>query len=430
MTTVFIVIVSVVFVLWAARIVDFIRTRHEGPFLRADAGAPLPDPAPMVSVLIPARNEAAKIRRTLESLLSQNYPAFEVIVADDRSEDDTSRILREFAAKDPRVRALEFRELPDGWTGKNHVLWQSARKARGEVLLFLDADVTLDPGALRVMTAYFLENRLDMLSFLLRGDRESFWEQVVGPVTLTALMLRFPLSKVNDPKSPVAFAAGQLLLIRAEVYRAVGGHESVRSFLLEDMALARLVKKSGRRLQLAYGFDLGVTRMYSSLGEFWEGWTRIFYCSLQGSIPRLLAGALFLVIFSLLPYAALVYAAVRLAAYGPDTQSVVLLLLSVAQVAVMMSLMSGLIRMGRGTPLYVVFHLPAGCIATCLFLSAVATRFSGSITWRGTPYDVQAERCNAFSDGPEETKHGNPALEETSGAPGRSVPSPRGRGSG
>jgi chlorobactene glucosyltransferase len=402
LTTVFIVIVSLVFVFWVVRYVDFIKARREGPFLEADAAAPPPDPAPMISVLIPARNEAANIRRTLEKLLSQNYPAFEVIVADDRSEDDTPRILREFAAKDPRVQSLEFRDLPEGWTGKNHVLWQCARKARGEILLLLDADVALDPGALPVMTDYFLEHRLDMLSLLLRGESSSFWEQAVGPITVTALMLRFPPEKVNDPKSRVAFAAGQVLMIRTDVYRAVGGHESVRSFLLEDMALARRVKRHGYRLHLAYGFDLAATRMYSSLGEFYRGWTRIFYCTLQGSIRRLFAGALFLVLFTLFPYVALIFAAARLATGAHDTRLLVLLVLSVVQIAVMMSLMTGLIRMGRGIPLYVVMHLPAGVIATAIFLSAIAKRFSKKITWKGTSYDIRTDRCDALPDVPDQ----------------------------
>ena len=408
MTTVLIVVLSIIFALWAVRTVDYLRTRRNDPFLRADAGAPPPNPAPVISVLIPARNEAANIRRALDALLSQNYPAFEVIVADDRSEDETPRILREFAATDPRVRLLEFHDLPAGWTGKNHVLWESARHARGEILLFLDADVTLDPGALSVLTAYFLEHRLDMLTPLVRGDAGSFWEQVLAPMSMTALLLRFPLAKVNDPKSPVAFAAGQVLMIRADVYRAVGGHRSVRPFLLEDVALARLVKRRSYRLHLAYGFDMAATRMFSSLGEFYRGWTRIFYCALQGSIRRLFGGALFLVIFSLIPYATLAFAGVRLAAYGGDTRAVVLLVMSLVQIAVMMSMMSMLARMGRGTPLYVVMHLPAGLIVTAIFLSAIAVRFSKNITWKGRCYDVGAESCDVLPDAPEPAERGGP----------------------
>ena len=408
LTTVLIVILSIIFLLWVVRFVDCLKLRHQDPFLTADPAAAVPSPAPFVSVLVPARNESVNIRRTLGALLSQNYPAFEVIVADDRSEDDTPRILREFADRDPRVRLLEFHDLPAGWTGKNHVLWESARHARGEILLFLDADTTLDPGALSVLASYFIENRLDMLSPLIRSEHGFFWEQVLGPIAVTALMLRFPLQKVNDPKSPVAFAAGQALMIRADVYHAVGGHRSIRSFLLEDMALARLVKNRGYRLRLVYGFNLAVTQMFSSLGRFYTGWTRIFYCALQGNVLRLFAGALFLVIFSLMPYATLAFAGLRLALGSGDSRTVLLLVMSLVQIAVMMSLMAWLIRMGRGTTRYIVLHLPACLIVTAIFFSAIAVHFSKSITWKGMAYDVHAEKLDLLPDVPEPPQREKP----------------------
>jgi len=344
----------------------------------------------MMSILIPARNEADNISRALDVLLTQDYPSFEVIVADDRSEDETASVVRSFLGKDPRVRLVEIRELPEGWTGKNHALSEAAKVARGDLLLFHDADVALDPGALSVVTSYFLENRLDMLSLILRLDSRSFWEKVLRVLAGSVLLFRFPLRLVNDPKSPRAFANGQLILMRSQVYRAVGGHERVKSILLEDIALARLVKGEGHRLGLAYGFDLAAARMYSSLGEFWKGWTRIFYSALRGSPARLLAATLLLAVFSLSPYFALIFAGVVLAAEGVSTPPLALLALAGAEIAVILWLMARLHRMSRCESAYVLLHLPAVVILLGILLWAASKRLSPTgIEWKGVRYDTR-----------------------------------------
>jgi cellulose synthase/poly-beta-1,6-N-acetylglucosamine synthase-like glycosyltransferase len=392
LTTLLIAIGVLVLAVWVWRYRMITGTLREDPFLRARAEA---SPSrligtPTISVLIPARNEAGNIPRALDALLAQNYPAFEVIVTDDRSEDDTPHIVRSFLAKDRRLRLLESRELPEGWTGKSYALWQAAREARGEILLFHDADVALDPGALSVITSYFVENRLDMLSLILRLDSRSFWEKSLRVLAGSVLLFRFPLSEVNDPKSPRAFANGQLIMMRSEVYRAVGGHRRVKSILLEDIALAGLVKHEGHRLGLAYGFDVAAARMYSSLGDFWKGWTRIFYSALRGSPARLLAAALLLTVFSLSPYIALIFAAVLLAAQGVSPAPLALLFLAAAEIALLLRLMVKLHRMSRCESAYALLHLPASVILLGILLSAMSKRFSqNGIEWKGVRYDTR-----------------------------------------
>ena len=391
--SVWIAILSVVVAMWAWRHVLVSRTVREDPTLRADAAAALPEPAPSLSVLIPARNESANIRGVLETLLAQDYPDIEVIVADDSSEDDTADIVREVAEDDSRVRLVSLGELPSGWTGKTHALWQIARQARGEILLFLDADVTLDPGALAVMTSYLVENRLDMLSMLLRVESSSVWENAVCLLTGTMLVGRFPLNEVNDPDSPLAFANGQAIMMRAEVYRAVGGHERVKSFLLEDIALAELVKHGGHRLAVAYGFDLAAARMYPRLGDFFRGWARIFNGAFVRSPKTLLLVLGLLIVFTLHPYVALIVSGICLLAGAADLGAFLLLWVSLAAVVVMTSLTARLNRMTRSrTRLHVVLHLPAALIATGIVLSAIAKRYSSrGIVWKGTQYDSRPE---------------------------------------
>jgi chlorobactene glucosyltransferase len=390
LTTLFIVVGLLVLAVWIGRHRQVARTLREEPSLAADPAAPPPSPAPLVSVLIPARNESANISRALGALLSQNYPAFEVIVADDRSDDDTPRILRDFAAKDPRLRLVEIRELPGGWTGKNHALRQAAAVARGDLLLFLDADVALDPGALSVITSYFLAKRLDMFSLILRLDSRSFWEKALRVLAGTVLLFRFPLRRVNDPGSSSAFANGQLIMMRSTVYRAVGGHERVKSVLLEDIALARLVKSEGHRLGLAYGFNVAAARMYSSLGDFARGWTRIFYSALDQSPARLLAVALFVSVFNLFPYFALIFSGVVLATRGVTAPPLALLGVALAQIALVLRIMVRLHRVSRCEIAYALLHLPATVILLAVLLRAASRRFSpAGIKWKGVRYDTR-----------------------------------------
>ncbi len=253
--------------------------------------APPPAEAPMISICVPARNEARNIRRCVESALRQDYPNFEVIVADDRSADETPAILQTLAAGDSRLRVLRGAELPPGWAGKPHALFQAANLARGDWLCFVDADTTLAPNALSSCYAKARETQADLLTTMNEQILGSFWEKVVMPLVMTALSVGFSPRRVNDPKTKDAVANGQFILIRRAAYQAVGGHESVKDCIVEDKALAERVKWSDMRLIIADGRRFVSTRMYASLSEMWEGWTKNIYLGLRDRPSLLLLGA-------------------------------------------------------------------------------------------------------------------------------------------
>ncbi len=389
MTTALLIVATLGLAVWTSRHFALDRARRNEPFVRADSSAPPPTPAPAVSVLIPARNEEANLRRCLSALLAQNYPALEVVVVDDRSDDGTARIVREAAASDPRVRLLHVEDLPSGWTGKNHALWQGALEARGEVLLFLDADVALDPGALTAMVRRLEDDRADMLSLLLRLDSTSFWEKTVRVLAGAVLTVRYPVRKVNDPRCPHALANGQIIMIRAEAYRALGGHEAVRSALLEDVALAHHVKESGRRLVMAYGFDAAAARMYSSFRDLRRGWTRIYYSGFRADPGRLALAASALAVFSVMPWVMLVWAAALVVLGGTTPEEWALLAVSAAQVAVMVSLMARLHTISRSHARWALLNPLAAVLCLMFMVWAAAQCFTpGVIVWKDTAYDV------------------------------------------
>jgi glycosyltransferase involved in cell wall biosynthesis len=236
---------------------------------------PVPDTAtaqPAVSVIVPARNEEASLGACLRSLVDQGNVSREIIVIDDHSTDRTREIANSFAGQG--VRVIDARPLPSGWTGKNNAVSAGASAARGEWLLFTDADTIHLPGSLARSIEEARRHSAAMLSYSPEQIVETFWEKAVMPVIFAELAANFRPSQVSDPKSPAAAANGQYILITREAYDAVGGHAAIASNLLEDVALARAVKRSGRKIFFRYGGDAVRTRMYRSLAQLREGWTK------------------------------------------------------------------------------------------------------------------------------------------------------------
>ena len=226
--------------------------------------------APAVSVIVPARNEEDCIDSCLRSLTSQTGVSFEILLVDDGSTDRT----RVIAASFPQVKIIDPGPPAAGWSGKNNAVAAGARAAQGEWLLFTDADTVHLPGSLARALAEARDRKADLLSYSPEQDVRTLAEKAVMPVIFAELATTFRPTDVSDPQSPAAAANGQYILIEREAYNAVGGHAAVAGSLLEDVALARAVKQSGRAIFFRYGGDVVRTRMYRSFAQLVEGWTK------------------------------------------------------------------------------------------------------------------------------------------------------------
>jgi glycosyltransferase involved in cell wall biosynthesis len=261
---------------------------------------------PVVSVIVPARNEEACLGACLESLVAQDGVGLEIIVVDDGSTDRTRSIAESFVG----VQVIEPGPLPAGWSGKNNAVAAGAKRARGEWLLFTDADTVHRQGSLARALAEAREHQADLLSYSPEQEVHGFWERAVMPVIFAELARKYPPSEVSDFSTNMAAANGQYLLISREVYDAVGGHAAIGHSLLEDVALARAVKESGHRIRFRYGGDAVRTRMYRNFTQLREGWTKNL--SLLFASPILLAAGRALEF--LLVVACLVFSAIFAAA--------------------------------------------------------------------------------------------------------------------
>ena len=223
---------------------------------------------PEVSVIVPARNEEASLANCLRSLVGQGGPSYEIIVVDDHSTDRTREIAESFS-----VEVIAADPLPAGWSGKCNAVWSGAKVAKGKWLLFTDADTTHASDSIASGLREAESVGAAMLSYSPKQEVQGFAERALMAVIFAELAITYRPREVSDPNSPAAAANGQYLLIRPDAYDAVGGHAAVAEAILEDVELARLVKRAGYKLQFRLS-DAVSARMYRSFSQMWEGWTK------------------------------------------------------------------------------------------------------------------------------------------------------------
>ena len=354
--------------------------------------APPTSDAPLISVCVPARNEERNIRACVESILAQDYPNFEVIVLDDRSTDATPGMLRQLSAQNDRLKVIQGSDLPKGWAGKPHALFQASIAARGlpeAWLCFVDADTFLSPNTLSSCYAKAIETKADMFTIMTFQILGSFWEKTVMPIVMTALSVGFSPRKVNDPNSKDAIANGQFILIKRSVYDAIGGHESVKDQIVEDKAISEQVKWNGYRLIVANGYSVARTRMYTSLPEMWEGWTKNIYLGLSDRPSLILLGAfgafLALVAALILPLWPLLGILWFLQGGGWLALTVIAKSLILWGIVIYAR---GRVALGMGISPWYAFTLPLGAavFAAMMFTSTWRVLSGKGVSWKGRVY--------------------------------------------
>ncbi len=267
-----------------------------------------------VAVIIPAYNEATNIEDCVTSVLNSTEAirkSIAVWVVDDQSTDRTLEIAQtlQTTLNDPCFNILIGQPRPqdEHWIGKNWACFQGAQQAKGEFLLFLDADVRLKRGAITTAIYTMQTETLDLLTLCPQVACGCLGEWLVQPLILALLAIGFDFSEVSDPASEVAFANGQFMLFRRSAYEALGGHRVVASQVVEDVELARRFKQKGLRLKYAIGHDLASVRMYPSWAAVWEGWTKNWYLGSRRNLPVTLYAAGITFWLCTLPWLVLVF---------------------------------------------------------------------------------------------------------------------------
>jgi chlorobactene glucosyltransferase len=288
--------------LTTARLVALLRVPRWRAFEKLPPGPTLTEPdALSLTVVVPARNEAANIERCLRGLVNQTYPSqkLQIVVVDDNSTDETAAMARRIARSDARVQVIEAGPLPDGWVGKSHACWQGAMATQSEWLCFVDADTAAAAALLSSAVRFAQTHGLDLLSLYPFQEMVSFWERVILPWSILLHDLVVGRLQVNDPASPYATAIGMFILVRRHAYEAMGGHAAIRAKILEDVVLAVRVKRAGYRTYFMLGDDLLRVRMYTNLRGIWQGFSKSLVPHLN--VPLWVLAAMALLLLAWLP---------------------------------------------------------------------------------------------------------------------------------
>ena len=343
---------------------------------------------PPVSVVIPARNEERSLEAAVRSHLAQEYPDLEVVAVDDRSTDRTGQILAAISREDPRLRIVAGTDPPPGWLGKPHALDTGTKAASAPLLLFVDADVVYHPRALREAVTLLEERRADFLALLPRMEAEGFWENVLMPFVLGAFYLGPGFLANSDRPRWLAAGGGAGNLIRRSVYDVLGGHESLKDSVIDDVRLALKVKRAGYRTRVARAEDRVRVRMYRGFREIWDGFTKNMAYAFHGALGVFLFGVTSLtVLVAVTPVAVLL--ASLLGARVPPAD----VWLAAAAYGLAVLARAAMSR-ALGDPIWPAWAHPfmaavwAGIIGRSFYYRIIRRR----LTWRGREFDARGAR--------------------------------------
>lgn len=367
-----------------APIATALRVRHSVSLASESVEAPAP--APLVTIVIPARNEAGNIERCLNSVLTTTYPECEVVVVDDQSADGTGELARAIALRDSRVRVIDNSHPPEGWFGKQWACNTGASAANGTILCFADADTQHSPDLLTRSVNAIMRRNADLFSVMGRQELGSFWERIVQPHIFGIMAVRYggTESVTKSPRTSDKIANGQCLFVQRLAYDELGGHSLVKSHVADDMMMAQRFFARGKHIVLEEGIEQLSTRMYTSFGELVHGWGKNVYAGGRDSVPMGRVGRFFFPLllllaplWSVLPLVVLLISLV---------QPVATVIYVWAVVVSMVSLVWWLDIYRRiGEPLWYAFLYPlGGAVIFYIFLRAVMR--GQNVQWKGRDY--------------------------------------------
>lgn len=353
-----------------------LRHLHEAP--------PIPRPeAPPVSIVIAARDEERNIEQALASVLGQRYEPLEVVVVDDRSTDATGAILERMAAEARRLRVVHVADLPRGWLGKNHALEVGAAEAKGEYLVFTDADVVMEPDTVARAVGYMRIHGFDHVAAGPRVEMPSLALRVFVVLFTLFFSIAFRPWKARDPRSSAHIGVGAFNMVRTEAYRAAGGHRPIAMRPDDDLKLGKLMKKHGFRQDFVVGTEMLRVEWYRTFGELVRGLMKNGFAGVDYRLWLVAVATVVQLLVFVVPWVAVWLT-------GGATQ----LLFGVA-VLLAFGMYAGAAR-GQGvSPLYgVLFPVATLAFLYIVWRAALVTLFNGGIDWRGTHYSLDELRAN------------------------------------
>jgi len=342
-------------------------TTHPSPATRSDR----------ITAIVPARNEESVVATCVESLVLQSEIT-EIFVIDDQSIDRTAAIVRGLEARIPHLRLLQTENVPLGWTGKNNAAALGAKEASNVWLLFTDADAVLEANAAAKALEIARNLGAGLVSFSPQQITKNWYEKALIPFVYCRLARKFSFDAVNDPRCRIAAANGQFLMIHREAYDTIGGHASVASEVLEDVAIARRIKAAKFFLYFGSGKGLVRVRMYRSFSAMWEGWKKNLY-QLLGGTPKAVLSEL----AGVIPWVAILALLVGIK-YPMSLLAGILLLL------MRQTIYGGELRRNQYPYSLILYYVPAVILYGGVLLASWRSHARGKVSWKGREYSLES----------------------------------------
>jgi chlorobactene glucosyltransferase len=341
---------------------------------------------PLISILIPARNEEENIKRCIISLTKQDYENIEILVLDDNSIDDTTKIVLELSQKDPRIKLYSGGPLKKGWLGKSYACWQLSKYAKGDYLIFTDADTLHFPNSISGAVACLLRYNLDALSVFPKEIMVTFHERMMVPFGHYIILSLMPLYLIRKAKNALfCTAIGQFMLFKKEVYKKIGGHKSVKGKILEDIKISKRVKSYGYKFMIFDGRSNVYCRMYRSFMEIVKGYSKVLFAVFDYKIfmisaAIILVAAIFLFPFFMIPIGII---------FGWPLVLIELIILQIIIILITRIILS--LRF-KCKAIDIIFHPISMIYLISIAINSIFTARTGmGVYWKGRIYDVREE---------------------------------------
>lgn len=360
------------------------RIARTNPTIREGLTMPIHEKV-SVSIVIPAHNEERVADRCVSSLRNQSHKNIQIIFVLDRCSDGTLEIVKRHADQDDRITIVENDSCPEGWAGKCNAAKIGATKATGDWILFTDADTNFDEELVRCAVASAIHRGASLLSILSSLTTTKNYERIVQPIASTCLLRNFPVDRINSDHKTRPFANGQFLLFSRSTYDNIGGHDTVKDDLLEDIAFAKVVHQSGAKVQVLFADGLLKCSMYPTFADFQSGWKRIYIEACSRSVKRLKQNAVTVLITGIILPAASVAAI-----FVGQSTSPTLFWTSIASLLVTSFVIAWLYRINRAPVIFAIFAPIGAIVVTKLFYDAARMlQRKEPIRWGGKEYILE-----------------------------------------
>lgn len=375
---------------WLARLIMLKVEFNRRKVLSSESYPGQPDTLPSLSMLVAAKDEEDNIESCIRSLLMQDYPNLEVIAIDDRSSDQTPKILKRLADEsNGRLKVISILELEDGWFGKNNAMREGIAASQGDWICLTDADCRMtSERALTVAMQEALNHDADFLTLTPVLDMTTLWEKVTQPACAQTFLLWFQPRRVNNRRRTTAYANGAFMLMSRNCYEKSGGHDRVRTEVNEDIQMARNVKLAGLKLRMVENDDLYRTRMYGSAAESFRGWSRILFGGLKSG-KKLLISLMGNLLFTLFPPVMLAMSLLGWAQASPAHSTMWPLSTAVWLAAIVMCQAAAwqFYAFLKASRWWSLTYIAGSAVTVAMLINALLKHLGvASTTWRGTTY--------------------------------------------